>query len=536
LISFARLAFALAGLAAVYLDRSDDAANSAPAHGLMIGFTVYSALLAALAAARPIYAATVTAIAATPALGSRWTAVLQVVDIVFFAAIVSQTDAPHSPYFVFFIFALVTATLRWNWRGAIAATVGLLALQFVIAAVGGRSEFELDRLILRAAQLLVIGGLLSYIGARFDRSSARLLAVAQWPADVAAGPDDPALEPSLAHAAGVLGAAGALAVWREPGRIGFRTAFWSGARCVYGEVDAEALVAAPLANEAFSMRDPEGAAVEVASGRCMIPTPVVSPELTARFDLAQSVSAPIGGAAAEGRLFLLGLKHFTVSAIPLSRIIALRIGVDLQNRQVRTAAAAAAAARERERLAGELHDGVLQNLTAAVLQVEGLNLSGSKAAQTAKALLIDQQKRIRTFIQEAGPKRPAADAPDAALQLAGFAEELARQWSCEVKLTAGAAVSALPAKTLFQISLIMAEAVANAVRHGQAGVVTIDIDGADGALGIRIRDNGKGMPEAVAAANAGPRFLKLRVAELGGQVTVQNNSNGLELFIVAPVA
>ena len=94
----------------------------------------------------------------------------------------------------------------------------------------------------------------------------------------------------------------------------------------------------------------------------------------------------------------------------------------------------AAIVRERVRLARDLHDGVLQDLTAARLMIKPLADSSTAKVKTdlqeISGILAQQQQRIRSFVRTVNPK-PAADW-DFAAEFRALAATLQRQWQCEV--------------------------------------------------------------------------------------------------------
>jgi signal transduction histidine kinase len=90
---------------------------------------------------------------------------------------------------------------------------------------------------------------------------------------------------------------------------------------------------------------------------------------------------------------------------------------------------------------------------------------------------------------------------------------------------------------------LIREALVNAVRHGDATEVEIQLAGeAPGSLAIRIHDNGHGFPfrgrfdhEQLAAMQAGPRMLRERVVARGGSLTLESAADGARLEIAVPV-
>ena len=49
------------------------------------------------------------------------------VDLAFFAALLFVTEEPSELFFVYFVFLLVCATLRWRWRGTLWTAFAILA-------------------------------------------------------------------------------------------------------------------------------------------------------------------------------------------------------------------------------------------------------------------------------------------------------------------------------------------------------------------------------------------------------------------------
>ena len=106
LIALARLTFAGFATVAIYVDSTQPAGNSGATYAILAGYLAYAAILV-LCPAR--------------ALANRpFQFVSHLVDIAVFSALVQLTDGPTSPFFVAFTFALLSATLRWNWQAPLA--------------------------------------------------------------------------------------------------------------------------------------------------------------------------------------------------------------------------------------------------------------------------------------------------------------------------------------------------------------------------------------------------------------------------------
>src|SRR2546421_6272447 len=129
LIASGRVVLAAFSLLAVWLDPPTPAKYVEITNLLLAGYATYAVGLAVLAwlarAPRP-----------------RLAVATHVADLVLFCAFVYLTEGPASLVFSFFIFSVVGATLRWQWRGAVwTAAVALLAFNGIgLYAVKVRSE------------------------------------------------------------------------------------------------------------------------------------------------------------------------------------------------------------------------------------------------------------------------------------------------------------------------------------------------------------------------------------------------------------
>jgi signal transduction histidine kinase len=121
---------------------------------LLVGYLAYAAAFAAYTFAR------------TP--GPRVGLATHVLDLVLITIFQYLTAWTTSPFFVYFTFALVVATMRWQWRGvlwtALFALVAFNALGAYATLVLHDPVFELNRFLIRNFYLIVTATLLGYLG------------------------------------------------------------------------------------------------------------------------------------------------------------------------------------------------------------------------------------------------------------------------------------------------------------------------------------------------------------------------------------
>jgi signal transduction histidine kinase len=454
------------------------------------------------------------------------------------------TDGPTSPFFLFYNFALIAATLRWSWRGALATavvlTATLLLVTYVDASVSRDFGTTSNRVILRAGHLVIAGAMLAYLGAFLERSRNRLAQLAAWPEEEVGDGQAPVLDRSLHHAADVIGAERIVVVWDNRDEPALQTAHWTGESCKYGrrpEQRLRDLVALELGDASFHSTGPGDARVTLPTGVRRVVGATVEAGFAKEFDVAEFCSAPLGSSEVKGRLFILAPGPFTPGLLHLTEIAAVRIAAELEQFGLRSALSMAAIVRERVRLARDLHDGVLQDLTAARLMIKPLADSSTAKVKTdlqeISGILAQQQQRIRSFVRTANPK-PAADW-DFAAEFRTLAATLQRQWQCEVVAELRPPELVLPGSIGFQVFLIFGEAMANAVQHGRSRRITVTIERNSQVLHMLFRDDGHGLPDRPGGEAPGPFSLRQRIADLGGTLRLSSSAKGVELAIELPI-
>src|SRR5207248_1986186 len=149
-------------------------------------------------------------------IDARIAAPAHVVDILFFMIVVLWPQGYASPYFLIFIFLLLSAAIRWGWRAttftaALVIPLYLVAGLFVAQPAG--AEFDLQRFIIRSGYLVVLSAILIWFGLRRRFSTGALLA--DGSAEIGTEEGSP-FHAALRHSRQVLKAGYGLALWTHP--------------------------------------------------------------------------------------------------------------------------------------------------------------------------------------------------------------------------------------------------------------------------------------------------------------------------------
>ena len=171
--------------------------------------------------------------------------------------------------------------------------------------------------------------------------------------------------------------------------------------------------------------------------------------------------------------------------------------------------------RERRRIARDLHDGLAQELAFIVGQASRLPSQGddpSAAISSAAArALAEARQAIATL------SRPAGGTLDASVALA--AEEVASRNGVELRLELAPDLDA-PDQVHNALARIVREAVSNAIRHGKAHIVRVELAKRDGVR-LAVEDDGQGIDgRGKASGGFGLVSMRERAEALGGTMAV----------------
>lgn len=230
----------------------------------------------------------------------------------------------------------------------------------------------------------------------------------------------------------------------------------------------------------------------------------------------------------------------------LGRQIALGLERLRLQRQVQEQQNEIAVVAERNRIARDLHDGIVQYVYALGLNLEhGLDLVGQDQEGTAAALrrAIEQTNHVlsemRTFIYQLRPIIMKEK------EVGQWVLDLCRQFQLATGVAVEASVGPTGGHELSpEISIalfrIIQEALSNIYQHAHARSATLSLRFDPSSVELRIADDGSGFlpQERRAPGIAGGRGLTNideRVAELGGRLRVDSaNGDGTRLEVMIP--
>jgi signal transduction histidine kinase len=179
----------------------------------------------------------------------------------------------------------------------------------------------------------------------------------------------------------------------------------------------------------------------------------------------------------------------------------------------------AAADRERRRIAQNLHDGLQVQLVLLALEAQQV------ANASASAPTRDRATSLRKGIDEAAAdlRRLGHDVMPSTLMEQGLSaatEDLVDRIPVPTRLHLGITDGALPEAIESTAYFVVAEGLANALKHSRAGAFTVRIERRGDRLLVEVHDDGVG--GASFGAGHGLRGLADRVEVVNGRLEMQS--------------
>jgi signal transduction histidine kinase len=186
---------------------------------------------------------------------------------------------------------------------------------------------------------------------------------------------------------------------------------------------------------------------------------------------------------------------------------------------------------ERQRIGMDLHDQTLADLTRLARQLERLSGDDSITPRDLDPLarsLHQSMQSLRQIIEAAKPS---------VLHLFGFADAVENHLDRAIRDSgqsitgqiaddSAGAVDGLPPAMGIALFRITQEAINNAVNHGQASAITINLTAPRGAVAVAICDNGRGIPKTRPRGGSGIDNMRTRARLISARFTVGTGPDG----------
>jgi len=502
-------------------------------------------------------------------ISPRFSLVAHTADIIWPALISLFGTGPTSPFFLYFIFALLAAAFRWGLRETALTTIAVIGtmaldayvrLHTPLGAIVG--EASVTGFIMRSVYLAIFSFLIGYISEAEKRRSVEALSVSRISSTVRieAGLKG-SVQTVMQELLNLFGSSELLVITRESeGRM---VMLWRAERakgntvftwrqldeneqqeylCVMGEDSAAAAWRNQNTTSAITL-DKNG--VRTSGQQCYLAARFVDEHpfetlLTCAIAIAPDVSArvlmfdPTLGGRAETQLrFLQDLANLVAPSVYNVYLL----------RRLRSRAAAV----ERARVSRELHDGVVQSLHAIAFRLYALRTRSAIPPDEREQELLEVQQlvqseaaNVRHLIHQLEPldfdPRHLVDF------LAGMVTRYRQDTGIIAQFVCDIPQVSLPPATCREIAGILREALANVRRHSGAQNVLVRLGRQRGGWMLIIEDDGRGFEFSgrlshveLEESRRGPLVIKQRVRAIEGELTIISRAGqGARLEIKIP--
>lgn len=544
LIAFSRLVLLAVSLAAASLGSVGPAGTSSVSPAIMAGAFAY-AVLAAVIVWRPD----------GPALPpGAW---LHIGDLLLFSVILA-IHGSSSTFFLHYLFVLLAAAVRWDarrvlWTG-LAALTGFGVIWAVELGPMRPSVLDGPGFSFRVGYLGAATLLFAYFARHQQRLQVDLIRLASWP-DPSGDDESTFLRGLLQHVCRVHHARGVVLVREEPGEPWVQIDDCRNGSQASREPapSADSLVAQSLAGTSFFCDDLSTPASKVVylspAGLQRWRGEPVTSLLRSRLKAKRLVSCPLTSQTVRGRLFLLDGQRGNADELLLAEVVTEMLSARLDQRQLARRLRETALLEERGRFSRDLHDGLLQSLTAWGLQIGELarrfeisdKIGAERLHEICRQMSADQRE-LRTFIGRLHSE-PSPEHFDFSLigRLHDLRDRFFKEWSLRVDMDFSRLHASVPPLLRAEICRMVHEGLANAARHAQTSLARIEVAAANDSVFLSIQDRGSGFPfhgrfdlPSLCAQRRGPASLLERVSALGGELVLDSTPSGSRLDIVLP--
>lgn len=233
-----------------------------------------------------------------------------------------------------------------------------------------------------------------------------------------------------------------------------------------------------------------------------------------------------------GNLYLTekrGAEEFTEEDERAVITLASQAGVAIENARLHDEVRRLAVLDDRERIAKELHDGVVQALFSVGMGLQAADaLAGDpdairKRLQDSVVAVDDVIRDLRNYIFGLGPSGVADRQLDRALE--DLVDEFRRGSDVAIRLDVDARAASEVAPRAADVVQAAREAISNAVRHGKPQTLSVTLARDDAAILLEIEDDGRGFdPDSIRGGGRGLANLRERVANAGGKFAIRSQS------------
>jgi signal transduction histidine kinase len=551
IIAGARLVLAIAAIGLGWVSQDESTSRVSPAHITLFLYFAYALMVVAVVDRGLMRL-------------ERLAFVTQFTDTLWFPLILVRTQGDNSPFFLYYVFSLITASFRWGFRGTLFVNTANVGMYILVHLATLSSEFNFHTFMVRPTYLYVLACLIGYLAEHQRRSQKQLVWLAEMSGNLSVRSRFlRLLDECMNRVRELFSAEHCVLVIEEEGaqKIAVRKVGEGTRRVPYrfsgmSSRELEFLLAPKgqigyLVNphkwvaRVFGFKDVMSYDFE--GQRIVWDGFQPEPRLEILFEMESLLSVPVYlGGRFRGRLYLVNRprENFTIQELQFLRLIVSQLAPLLDNFRLLQDMQKLSLLEEKNRIARDLHDGLLQSLAGFDLRIAACRklfpdapLEIRLELEALQRLVRDEHLELRNYMKRLKTPSFAADElPDA---LRNYVNTFERQNAIRVQLLMPAEGVRLSRSANRELYQIIQEALTNVRKHAAASLVRIKIEQDDSAIRLEVEDNGRGFSAEANGAEGRqlrkPWSIAERIHALNGSLEVKSRpGRGTVLSIAIP--
>jgi signal transduction histidine kinase len=548
LVSGMRLMLAASAFLVILIDPLEPGRNVGLTYIVLGLYTIYSTVFFILSVRRSDL---------IPARLMHW------FDMVWYLLLIALSSGRSSIFFTFFFFAILVASFGWGYNSGLRLTLVSAILVSIVGIVVALGHVELNRLMLRPIQLLILGYMISRWGGFKINLRNRLQLLKD--VTVLSNPRfgiDRTINAVLESLRAFYDADACLLLipantTDEESYQMYRVrrgVHSTGAAPPELGAEAAALFLLPSPNYAVIHRKDgkkQTVLFDINTRELSEGDPAISAKVASALETANYLSVPVHNRLqSNGRLYVIGgSSRFDNSSMDFVIQLMDHVTPLTENIRLVDSLASDAAEQERRRIARDIHDSVIQPYLGLQMGIAALSQklqAGNTDVLTNVKELLDltnqELAEMRRYVWglRAGEEKADVLLPSIHRYAARFASVTGIK--VDVKAPGKIEVNDRLAAELFQI---VTEGLSNVRRHALCNEASVEIMSANGKLQLEIKNRRPGVTGGLSFDNDGhrdgkllftPRSIAERVELLGGNTEVSINDNNYTVVkVVIPL-
>src|SRR5439155_4414165 len=341
----------------------------------------------------------------------------QAIDALWFPVILLHTQGENSPFFLFYVFSLITASFRWGFKETFfvnTANVGMYVIVHFATATAPR-DFSSYGFLIRPTYLYVLACLIGYLGEHQKKAQRQLFTLAELSSSIRIKDRfSQMLEELMEKVRSLFQVEQCFLVFNEADRFfllrkAYRERTFNSYRIVELYSDEIELLVTPRHNWGYLMNPRRKLARMLGLKDILvydfdtqrIVTQGFQPNrrLISFFEMDSVLSVPVFfNEQFRGRVYLVNRvrERFTHSDLQYLRLIVSQVGPLIENYRLLKRMQTLSVLEEKNRIARDLHDGLVQFLASLDLRIEVCRKLSCESSQELRNELRELQRIVRS--------------------------------------------------------------------------------------------------------------------------------------------